>query len=81
MLEKCIFIVQSFERIGPESQQSIYGVFEEMKDAIKCFNKVLSSEKEGGYFSNDKYSSFRNSTMFLTIIAAIGGSVKPTQWC
>jgi hypothetical protein len=58
--EKYVFIVRSFERIDLESQQVIYGVFEKEEDAIACFNKVLSNEKEGGYFSDDDYSPFRN---------------------
>ena len=58
---KCVFVIRSFEIIDSESQQDIYGVFEKIEDAIKCFNKVLRNEKESGYFSNDNHSPFRNS--------------------
>ena len=58
--DRYVFIVRSFERIDSESQQDIYGVFESKEDAVKCFNKVLCNEKEGGYFSDDDCSPFRN---------------------
>ena len=58
--EKYVFIVRSFENIESESQQDIYGVFEKEEDAVICFNKVLNNEKEGGYFSDDECSPFRN---------------------
>jgi len=58
--EKIVFIVISHELIESESGQDIYGVFEKEEDAVKCFNKVLSNEKEGGYFSDDECSPFKN---------------------
>ena len=58
--EKYVYIVRSFQRIKSESMQDIYGVFEDKDDAIACFNKVLASEKEGGYFSEEDCSPFRN---------------------
>ena len=59
--EKFVYLVFSQQRISAESMTDIYGVFENEDDAIACFNKVLSNEKEEGYFSDDEHSPFRNS--------------------
>lgn len=49
-MNKVIFIVRSLECIEEATEQYIYGVFESEDDAIKCFEKVLENEIEGGYF-------------------------------